>query len=187
MVIILYTNIANAELSHYHRKINSVLNIKIEELDDNPLFIIEENGNLLKIIPLFNCEEIISSNVADRVLDNMCIICENNPDTILNFNTNKQHNKFKLYYAHGNFSYYYKGFNGVVYDSENYTPLSNVELIIEFLTNNEVSNTLKTVTDSNGNFGAIFRNWNYTDIRITAKYENITKTFYNMEEISDGV
>lgn len=41
-------------------------------------------SNIVKAIPLFNCDSIVSSNTNDKVLDNnKCIIFENNNDTLI--------------------------------------------------------------------------------------------------------
>ncbi len=57
----------------------------VENILESDLWITENVGNsLIKAIPLFNCDSIISSNEADMILDmNKCIILQNDEDTII--------------------------------------------------------------------------------------------------------
>lgn len=67
----------------YETSINAEFDIN--EIQYSDLWEIEEiNDNLIKAIPLFNCDEIISNNSDDIVLEeNKCIILEKDDDTII--------------------------------------------------------------------------------------------------------
>ena len=67
----------------FQTKINA--EFKIDEIQDSDLWETEEiNDSIIKAIPLFNCEEIISSNPDDIVLEkNKCIILQIDEDTII--------------------------------------------------------------------------------------------------------
>ena len=72
----------------FNHKINkefSLEDIKNSNNNESNLWNVFNNGGgVLKLIPLFNCDKIISSNSDDIVLDkNKCIICINNDSTII--------------------------------------------------------------------------------------------------------
>ena len=68
------------ELS-YELKINS--EFKIDEIQDEDLWKVETiNDNLIKAVPLFNCDEIISNNPDDIIIEeNKCVILKIDEDT----------------------------------------------------------------------------------------------------------
>ena len=86
-----FTNINDSELSQYHNKVENNFSRALQSIldEDEPnLFKVEDiNGDIFKIYPLFYCREISSSNKNDRIIENKCIICENNENTRLNFIT----------------------------------------------------------------------------------------------------
>lgn len=66
----------------YNQKINK--SFMVDELIESDLWIVEEIDGALRCIPLFNCDNIVSSNSDDIVLDdNQCLICHNNEDTVI--------------------------------------------------------------------------------------------------------
>ena len=68
-------------LLSYNQTINA--EFTLEEILDSPLWIVNSDNGLIKAIPLFNCDNITSSNSSDKVLDsNKCVILENDMDTI---------------------------------------------------------------------------------------------------------
>ena len=128
----MYTNLADSELLLYHKQIKSNMMISLTDaINNNPLFIVEDNTSIIKLIPLFYCDEIRSSNNNDKILENKCIICENKTDTYLNFISNK--NSEDIGVCYDRFSFFIYGvinqayLRGVVYDKVNYTPLSNAK------------------------------------------------------------
>ena len=69
-------------LLSYNQTINA--EFTLEEILDSPLWIVNSDNGLIKAIPLFNCDNITSSNSSDKVLDsNKCVILENDMDTIV--------------------------------------------------------------------------------------------------------
>lgn len=67
----------------YKTSINA--EFKIDEIQSSNLWDVEAiNENIIKAIPLFNCDELISNNSDDIVLeDNKCIILKIDEDTIV--------------------------------------------------------------------------------------------------------
>lgn len=173
----MYTNIADNELVQYHHKILSNVSYSLTEiLDSNPLFKVVAHGDVYKIIPLFYCERIESSNNEDKVLDtNKGVICTYAEDTIIRFITNTQFRDFNL--VTNTVTKFSKNiFYGVAYDEDNSTPLKNVEVSIEVVKNNNVVSNASYSTNENGEF-VHFITVSYDKINVTAKYENITHTY----------
>lgn len=85
-----FSSIANHELVNFHGKVNVNYHVKISEVFNNKLFIVEEMGELLKVIPLFYTKTITSSNPNDHIIENKVILCENNNDTVLYFDNGIQ-------------------------------------------------------------------------------------------------
>lgn len=80
-----FTNIFNIEAQKLIRVEQVELVLKISELD-NRYWNIEnmDDGNILRIIPLFNCNNITSSNPDDIVREkNQCLICKNDINTVI--------------------------------------------------------------------------------------------------------
>lgn len=66
----------------YNQTINA--EFTVEEILDSDLWIVNDDNGLVKAVPLFNCDTIVSSNPNDKVLDdNKCIILENINDTLI--------------------------------------------------------------------------------------------------------
>ena len=66
----------------YNQTINA--EFTVEEILDSPLWVVNSDNGLIKAIPLFNCDKIVSSNDSDKVLDdNKCVIMENVDGTLV--------------------------------------------------------------------------------------------------------
>ena len=66
----------------FNQKINK--SFKVNEIIESDLWVVEEINGVLKCIPLFNCDSIVSSNSEDIILDNnQCLICLNDENTII--------------------------------------------------------------------------------------------------------
>lgn len=69
-------------LLSYNQKINK--SFKLNELKNSGLWEVGDIGDVLKCIPLFNCDTIVSSNDDDIVLEeNKCLICHKNSKTVI--------------------------------------------------------------------------------------------------------
>ena len=71
-----FSNIGNDELQHFHGTIGADFNISLTEILTSDLFDVETiiPDKLFRVYPLFYCREILSSNPADKVLGNRCLI-----------------------------------------------------------------------------------------------------------------
>ena len=71
-----FSNIGNDELQHFHGTIGADFNISLTEILTSDLFDVETiiPDKLFRVYPLFYCREILSSNPADKILDNRCLI-----------------------------------------------------------------------------------------------------------------
>ena len=67
-----FSNIGNDELQHFHGTIGADFNISLTEILTSDLFDVETiiPDKLFRVYPLFYCREILSSNPADKILDN---------------------------------------------------------------------------------------------------------------------
>ena len=91
MILMYFSNISDIELAQYHQKVETHFTRRLETITDETepnLFKIEEiTDTILKIYPMFYCDKITSSNPNDKIINNRCIICENDTNTRLNFIT----------------------------------------------------------------------------------------------------
>lgn len=115
----------------YNQKINK--SFYVDELKDSGLWLVDEINDILKCIPLFNCDTIISSNSDDIVLEeNKCLICHNVENTVISCISDDT----------GGINYY----NIFLYA---YTPYSNLDLIDDItvycVVYDEYLNTLNNV------------------------------------------
>ena len=86
-----FSNIGNAELTHFHKTLGADFSMSLTEILSSDLFNVEPiiDGSLYRVYPLFYCKEVISSNSNDRNMDNRCLILEKtNHETYLSFRTN---------------------------------------------------------------------------------------------------
>lgn len=66
----------------YNQTINK--EFTVSEIKTSDLWKTTINGGLIRAIPLFNCDTIVSSNESDIVLDdNKCVICQDVNDTLI--------------------------------------------------------------------------------------------------------
>lgn len=86
-----FSNIANSEIQHFHETIGADFSISLTDLLESDLFIVEPiTSNIYRVYPLFYCNQIVSSNPSDKILDNRCLILQQNTEeTYLAFMTNK--------------------------------------------------------------------------------------------------
>ena len=84
-----FGNIADSELKQYHETVKNNFSMSLSDVLSSDLFKIETiiTDTIYKIYPLFYCDTIASTNKNDKILDNKCIICENDTSTRLYFNT----------------------------------------------------------------------------------------------------
>ena len=97
-----YSNIANKDLLPFKKTLLSNLSISLGETLNNDFFYTEPLGEFIKIIPLFNTLEITSSNPNDKILENKCVIAQNNTRTVLTFTSNPEE-ETKEYMPYGEY------------------------------------------------------------------------------------
>ena len=66
----------------YNQTINA--EFTVEEIGESDLWMVNDDNGLIKAIPLFNCDKIVSSNPSDIVLDdNKCLILQDVDETLI--------------------------------------------------------------------------------------------------------
>ena len=137
----------------YQTKINA--EFKINEIQSSDLWETEAiNDNIIKAIPLFNCEQIISSNPDDIILEeNKCIIIQIDEDTIIKcVSDDRPEIHFYHMQIYSWIPYTTTDPTGeIVYSilaDEYMNPMVNAE--VEVVRNGEVEDIL--ITDNNGQF-----------------------------------
>ena len=158
-----FTNISDSELSQYHSLVLNDFKMTLTDVLVSDLFKVETivSDSIFKVYPLFYCNEIKSNNYDDQILDNHCIICKKETDTILSFNTTKE--------LVTDVDFGYSVYNGAVgfvvycYDTNTNIPLSDIVLSVE-----TSKGTFNIVTGVNG---AITYNYN-NETLISIKYGN---------------
>ena len=86
-----FSNIANEELQHFHNIVGVDFSMSLTDILVSNLFKVETivADSIYRVYPLFYCEEIISSNVNDKLLDTKCLILQKmQHETYLSFITN---------------------------------------------------------------------------------------------------
>lgn len=79
-----FSNIFNREIEKVVKSIKYNGVVPLDEINIEA-WVIEEHDSILRLFPLFNCDNITSSNDNDVIIDNnKVLICENLDDTILN-------------------------------------------------------------------------------------------------------
>ena len=79
-----FSNIFNREIEKVVKSIKYNGIVPLDEINTGA-WVIEEHDSILRLFPLFNCDNITSSNDNDVIIDNnKVLICENLDDTILN-------------------------------------------------------------------------------------------------------
>jgi len=117
-----FSNVANEELQHFHKSIGVDFSMGLTEMLVSDLFKVEPiTSTLYRVYPLFYCNEIISSNSEDKILDNRClIVSKQEHETYFSFKTDNVSNNvvvidslFNLKSIDGNLSE--DEFNSMVY------------------------------------------------------------------------
>lgn len=145
MVILMYfSNISDTELTQYHKTVNNNFQMTLTNVLTSSLFKIETiiADTIYKIYPLFYCKEITSNNEDDRIMENKCVICTKQLDTILSFKTENEKEitgEFELGYS-VNHNYY--GICVYCFNQVDSLPLENV--LIDGKTQNGEEFTGKT-------------------------------------------
>ena len=71
----------------YNQTVNC--EFRLSELLTSDLWMVNTDNGLVKAVPLFNCDNIVSSNESDKILDNnKCVILHNVSDTIISCTSN---------------------------------------------------------------------------------------------------
>ena len=173
-----YSNIGEDNVKIYHNMIKSNFNILLTDIFNNRLFNVESiiENKLYRIYPLFYCDTIVSTNPNDVIIENQCIICEYNSNTVLNFNSN----------AINDFDYNYElrfvddviFYDFIFYDKITLSRLNNVEMTAQYLNmDNEVLLSENFVSNHNGVI--IFKPQRFPNsyrVVLTFKFNNIVKT-----------
>ena len=148
-----FGNISDRELSQYHNKVYTNFSMGLTNVLSSPLFKIEEivPNNIYKIYPLFYCENISSTNSADKIIENKCVICIKDINTRLYFKTEGDYVVSSL-----NCSWYvddYSGmFFGTVFDEKG-NAVAGAEVTFECTDYQQSQEFIETaVTDFDGLF-----------------------------------
>ena len=148
-----FSNIGDTELGQYHSLVCNDFKMTLTDVLSSDLFKVETivSDSIFKVYPLFYCNSIKSNNYDDKVLDNKCVICKKETDTILSFNTTKE------IVTDIDFGYsVYNGALGVAvycYDTNTNIPLSDIVLTIE-----TSKNEFNIMTGENGAYTYYYDN-----------------------------
>lgn len=148
-----FSNIGDSELAQFHKTISNTFNITFEDALSSNLFKVENiiNNKLYKLYPLFYSDSITSTNEEDEVLENKCIICNYDLNTLLIFEGTNMIVKSEDLEI-GYYLYYTKyGFVFFTYNKIDGTPLSNVKIN----TLMQYTHRITGVTDETGLFYCI--------------------------------
>ena len=170
-----FTNIANKELQRFHKVVKNNFNINLNDVESNPLFVVETTEELMRIYPLFYTDKIESSNSNDKVLGNQCIICENNTETKLYFIVEETVPLSSLDYSYNTDNDNYWSF--YCFDGGSGNSLAGVSAIATFKQNNETVQEIEITTDKNGLIYLNTANFDYDELNIEFNLLNITETF----------
>lgn len=86
-----FSNIANEELKHFHGIVGADFSMSLTDILTSNLFKVETiiADSIYRIYPLFYCNEVISSNINDKILNTRCLILQKTEnETYLSFITN---------------------------------------------------------------------------------------------------
>ena len=160
-----FSDISNSELAKYHNTIKNNFELPFTEMISSSLFKVETiiSNKLYKVYPLFYCENITSTNPNDEIMENKCIICQHNKNTLFSFQSTKPITN------NGRFSVKITP-NGIVvyvYDYINDVSLSNAEIYIKAEQSNEVYE-YNGFTDENGVFYISKQSYSLHNVFITA-------------------
>lgn len=178
MIFMYFGFINDTDVKIFHHTVKSNFNALLTDILENNLFNVETiiENRLYRIIPLFYCDTIVSTNKNDKILDNRCVICEYDEDTILKFNTSDTVNDFD-YNIRGrdvNDKHFY---DFIFYDKVTLFRLDGVELIVNYYTRNRELVLSENYVSKNGVI--IFEqntDVEYYNFIFTFKFNDIVKT-----------
>ena len=184
-----FSNIFNREIEKVVKSIKYNGVVPLDEINTEA-WVIEEHDSILRLFPLFNCDNITSSNDNDVIIDNnKVLICENLDDTILNIDGSGliQYNGISLLLYAINDSFTLSedeniSMSIIVADNNN-KPIPELEILLKYRNNG--SNTkynLGTVnTNSNGEASYEFNFETSKEIYISAEVNYDEEIFVSNE------
>ena len=184
-----FSNIFNREIEKVVKSIKYNGVVPLDEINTEA-WVIEEHDSILRLFPLFNCDNITSSNDNDVIIDNnKVLICENLDDTILNIDGSGliQYNGINLLlYAINDYFTLSEDENismSIIAADNNNKPIPELEILLKYRNNG--SNTkynLGTVnTNSNGEASYEFNFETSKEIYISAEVNYDEEIFVSNE------
>lgn len=184
-----FSNIFNREIEKVVKSIKYNGVVPLDEINTEA-WVIEEHDSILRLFPLFNCDNITSSNDNDVIIDNnKVLICENLDDTILNIDGSGliQYNGINLLIYAINDSFTLSEDENITLSiiaaDNNNKPIPELEILLKYRNNG--SNTkynLGTVnTNSNGEASYEFNFETSKEIYISAEVNYDEEIFVSNE------
>ena len=184
-----FSNIFNREIEKVVKSIKYNGVVPLDEINTEA-WVIEEHDSILRLFPLFNCDNITSSNDNDVIIDNnKVLICENLDDTILNIDGSGliQYNGISLLLYAINDSFTLSEDENIsmsiIAADNNNKPIPELEILLKYRNNG--SNTkynLGTVnTNSNGEASYEFNFETSKEIYISAEVNYDEEIFVSNE------
>lgn len=184
-----FSNIFNREIEKVVKSIKYNGVVALDEINTEA-WVIEEHDSILRLFPLFNCDNITSSNDNDVIIDNnKVLICENLDDTILNIDGSGliQYNGINLLIYAINDSFTLSEDENIsmsiIAADNNNKPIPELEILLKYRNNG--SNTkynLGTVnTNSNGEASYEFNFETSKEIYISAEVNYDEEIFVSNE------
>lgn len=184
-----FSNIFNREIEKVVKSIKYNGVVPLDEINTEA-WVIEEHDSILRLFPLFNCDNITSSNDNDVIIDNnKVLICENLDDTILNIDGSGliQYNGINLLLYAINDSFTLSEDENITISiiaaDNNNKPIPELEILLKYRNNG--SNTkynLGTVnTNSNGEASYEFNFETSKEIYISAEVNYDEEIFVSNE------
>ena len=184
-----FSNIFNREIEKVVKSIKYNGIVPLDEINTEA-WVIEEHDSILRLFPLFNCDNITSSNDNDVIIDNnKVLICENLDDTILNIDGSGliQYNGINLLLYAINDSFTLSEDENITLSiiaaDNNNKPIPELEILLKYRNNG--SNTkynLGTVnTNSNGEASYEFNFETSKEIYISAEVNYDEEIFVSNE------
>ena len=184
-----FSNIFNREIEKVVKSIKYNGVVPLDEINTEA-WVIEEHDSILRLFPLFNCDNITSSNDNDVIIDNnKVLICENLDDTILNIDGSGliQYNGINLLIYAINDSFRLSEDENIsmsiIAADNNNKPIPELEILLKYRNNG--SNTkynLGTVnTNSNGEASYEFNFETSKEIYISAEVNYDEEIFVSNE------
>lgn len=184
-----FSNIFNREIEKVVKSIKYNGIVPLDEINTEA-WVIEEHDSILRLFPLFNCDNITSSNDNDVIIDNnKVLICENLDDTILNIDGSGliQYNGINLLLYAINDSFTLSEDENIsmsiIAADNNNKPIPELEILLKYRNNG--SNTkynLGTInTNSNGEASYEFNFETSKEIYISAEVNYDEEIFVSNE------